>query len=72
MILATSAADAFGIQPPDAADELVLSSSGGAEDHSVATQGWLLPAPPCPDHAIEAHEAPRDDDEDEDLSIHDD
>ncbi|MQM21390.1 hypothetical protein Taro_054429 [Colocasia esculenta] len=35
-------------------------------------QKSIYAVPPCPDHAIEAREADKDDDEDEDLCIHDD
>ncbi|MQL73166.1 hypothetical protein Taro_005512, partial [Colocasia esculenta] len=51
-----------------------LRASKAMQDRSpaqVASSGDSH-VPPCPDHAIEAREADRDDDEDEDLCIHDD
>ncbi|MQM11360.1 hypothetical protein Taro_044268 [Colocasia esculenta] len=39
--------------------------------HLLKAKCFIVEALPCPDHAIEAREAEKDDDEDEDLRIHD-
>ncbi|MQL79475.1 hypothetical protein Taro_011913, partial [Colocasia esculenta] len=68
----------FGFGCGLGAGGVISSSQDSHGSTTTVTPSHTLPsdqiceAPPYPDHAIEAREVERDDDEDEDLCIHDD